>query len=73
MDGWERFGPRGFFHLLRGSQRAYSLEAVVAEDQPRPPQAMSKLPRFNPGVISHEDHRDVVQPVRNRQDEDGNN
>ena len=57
LVGWKLVG-------FPGSQRAYSPEELVTEDEPRPPQAMSHLPVFNPGEQSHDDHDNVLQPVR---------
>ncbi len=61
--GWRLVG-------FPGAQRAYSPEELVSEDGPRSPQGMSELPEFNPGVTGHDDHHNVVQPVRHH-DVDG--
>ena len=62
--GWNLVG-------FPGSQRAYSPEEMVTEDEPRPPQSMEGLPHFHPGVTSPDDHHNVVQPVREDEEDEG--
>lgn len=64
MIGWKLVG-------FPGAQRAYAPEELVREDEPRAPQAMSELPHFQPGQTSHNDHDNVLQPVREGGDQDG--
>lgn len=64
LVGWRLVG-------FPGAQRAYAPEELVDESEPRPPQAMSDLPHFHPGVARPGDHPDVVQPVREGEDQDG--
>ena len=63
LVGWKLVG-------FPGAQRAYSPEELVTEAEPREPQTMTELPHFNPGETSHDDHRNVIQPVRESEDED---
>ena len=61
--GWNLVG-------FPGSQRAYSIDDLHTEDPPRPPQALDGLPHFHPGVAQPGDGPNVVQPVR-ESEEDG--
>lgn len=62
LVGWKLVG-------FPGSQRGYAPEELLMEDRQREPQAMHDLPAFNPGIIGHDDHENVVQPVREGEDE----
>lgn len=62
LVGWSLVG-------FPGAQRAYTPEELLIEDEPRPPQSLSGLPAFNPGVHGHDDHENVVQPVRESEDD----
>lgn len=62
LAGWRLVG-------FPGAQREYSPEEVITEADPREPQAMRHMPVFNPGRTSHDDHHNVVQPVREGVDE----
>ena len=57
MVGWKLVG-------YPGAQRAYSVEALHAEEPPQPPQALRELPHFHPGVTEPDAHPNVIKPVR---------
>lgn len=63
LAGWSLVG-------FPGAQRGYAPEELIRQDEPRPPQAISQMPHFNPGVTMPGDGPEVVQPVREGEDED---
>lgn len=62
LVGWKLIG-------YPGAQRAYSPELLITESEPRPPQALRDLPHFHPGVVEPGANPNVVQPVRDGEDD----
>lgn len=65
MVGWKLVG-------YPGAQRGYSPELLHREGWDQPPQGLRELPHFHPGVTEPDANPNVIQPVRDgEEDEEG--
>lgn len=63
LVGWKLVG-------YPGAQRAYSPELLHSEGGPQPPQGLRELPHFHPGVTEPDANPNVIQPVRDGEEDD---